>query len=101
MCGQKLWVRDSDVNKRGRCPNCKKAFNLPAQCKQVRGLLSMDETQPVCTVFEQSKISLESAVRELLSSVGADFDHLNDSSDNLDDSIYNKATVQVEIQEEE
>ena len=27
-CAQKLWVRDSDVDKRGRCPSCKKAFTV-------------------------------------------------------------------------
>lgn len=30
-CGQKLWVRDLDVGRNGRCPQCKKVFVLPAQ----------------------------------------------------------------------
>jgi len=49
-CGQKLWIRDSDVGKRGRCPNCKKAFDIPAQIALLREQLLLPESVQVRSV---------------------------------------------------
>ena len=100
LCGQKIWVRDADVNKRGRCPNCKKAFNLPAQDKQIRSLLSLNESTSVCTVFEQSKLSVESAVRALLASVVGDIEPSYLGVEGLDGEALKQATLRVELQDE-
>ena len=43
-CGQKLWVRDADLDKRGRCPNCKKGFTLPAQDQHVKATLRLRDS---------------------------------------------------------
>ena len=46
-CGQKLWVREPDQGKRGRCPNCHKAFTLPSQESYFRTALQLSEAAPV------------------------------------------------------
>lgn len=46
-CGQKLWVRDPDEGKRGRCPNCRKAFQLPSQASYLRAALQLSEATPI------------------------------------------------------
>lgn len=43
-CGQKLWVRDQDGGKRGRCPNCKKSFDLPSQEDHLKAQLELPES---------------------------------------------------------
>ncbi|MCF7837288.1 MAG: hypothetical protein K9N49_01535, partial [Candidatus Marinimicrobia bacterium] len=53
-CGQKLWVRDSDVGKQGRCPKCKWAFALPSQAAHVKTHLTLPETVPVISVLKSS-----------------------------------------------
>ena len=65
-CGQKLWVRDSDVNKRGRCPNCKKAFILPSQGDHVRMRLEADVTIPLASIQGGNHASIQAAFRSIL-----------------------------------
>ena len=65
-CGQKLWVRDSDVSKRGRCPNCKKAFILPSQSDHVRGQLSVEDHVPLANVHGGNGTSIKAAFRTIL-----------------------------------
>ena len=65
-CGQKLWVRDSDVNKRGRCPNCKKAFNLPSQSDHVRDTLEVESGTNLASVKGGEPDSLKEAFRKIL-----------------------------------
>jgi hypothetical protein len=49
-CGQKLWVRDTDEGKRGRCPNCKTAFRLPSQLQHAKSELNLPDEVPVTRV---------------------------------------------------
>lgn len=51
-CGQKLWVRDEDRGRNGRCPHCKKTFVLPAQTAHLKSVLMTPETIPLITVLE-------------------------------------------------
>lgn len=64
-CGQKLWIRDSDVGKRGRCPNCKKAFDIPAQVDLLREQLLLPDSIEVRTVSPSDS----GPVREVLGSL--------------------------------
>lgn len=66
FCGQKLWVRDADLDKRGRCPTCKKGFTLPRQEDQIINLLGLKQTAPVYRVIHEEPSSLMAAVRILL-----------------------------------
>lgn len=66
-CGQKLWVRDADVDKRGRCPHCRKGFTLPEQEDHVRRSLRLPEAVPVCRIVRNDPGSLASPMRKALS----------------------------------
>ena len=50
FCGQKLWVRDADNDKRGRCPSCRKAFTLPSQTVLVQRQFDLPGSFPVAIV---------------------------------------------------
>lgn len=63
-CGQKLWVRDADIGKRGRCPTCKKPFKLPSQVDLMRSQLALPDT---VTATQVSKNDRESCMQALLS----------------------------------
>jgi hypothetical protein len=65
-CGQKLWVRDTDVDKRGRCPNCKKAFILPSQSDHVRDQLQVEANIPLANIHGGNGASLKAAFRSIL-----------------------------------
>lgn len=51
-CGQKLWVRDEDQGRAGRCPHCKKTFVLPGQAAHIRSLLMLPDSVPLVTVTQ-------------------------------------------------
>ncbi|MFP6905382.1 MAG: hypothetical protein VCG02_09200 [Verrucomicrobiota bacterium] len=69
-CGQKLWVRDTDVGKRGRCPNCKKAFMLPDQAEHIRAELALDPGISITRVEGGNISSSKSAMRMLVDQLG-------------------------------
>ncbi len=50
-CCQKLWVRDEDQGRVGRCPHCKKNFVLPAQAVLIKQHLMLPASLPVVTVM--------------------------------------------------
>ena len=64
-CGQKLWVRDTDEGKRGRCPNCKTAFHLPSQPQHVKTELSLHGEIPVARVVGKDARSCRNALENL------------------------------------
>lgn len=69
-CGQKLWVRDTDEGKRGRCPNCRQAFPLPSQVDHVRRELTLPDGVPITQVAQGDLPSCRDAlgkVKSLLS----------------------------------
>lgn len=50
-CSQKLWVRDEDKGRVGRCPHCKKTFVLPVQAALLKQHLMLPDSMPVVTVM--------------------------------------------------
>lgn len=66
FCGQKLWVRDADLDKRGRCPSCKKGFTLPKQEDQVIHLLGLKQDAPVYRVTHEDSSSAAAVLRVFL-----------------------------------
>lgn len=50
-CSQKLWVRDEDQGRVGRCPHCKKTFVLPAQAALIKQHLMLPASLPVVTIM--------------------------------------------------
>jgi predicted RNA-binding Zn-ribbon protein involved in translation (DUF1610 family) len=93
-CGQKLWVRDTDINKRGRCPNCKKAFKLPAQAGHLKSQLMLPDSVPVLNVVRGNKSSCRGAVSSLVGRVAGRID----TDMEADRDAIKKATVRVQIQ---
>lgn len=65
-CGQKIWVRDADVDKRGRCPNCKKGFTLPRQDDHVGRALKLKEGVEIHRVERGNPASISAPLRALL-----------------------------------
>ena len=57
-CGQKLWVCDTDQDKRGRCPNCKKGFTLPQQEAHLSQSLGLRSSVPVRKIIQGDPASL-------------------------------------------
>ena len=66
FCGQKLWVRDADVDKRGRCPNCKKGFTLPMQEDHLSSQLMLRDAIQVKKVFRGNPSSVGAPLKALL-----------------------------------
>lgn len=97
-CGQKLWVRDSDVGKRGRCPNCKKPFKLPAQSNLIRAQLMIPDTVGVSVVVRGDQDSLQEAMTALCSRITGDFVATEIP---IDEEILKKTTVRVQIQSDD
>lgn len=98
VCGQKLWVRDSDASKRGRCPNCKKAFILPDQVAHIRAQLALADSVEVVRVTSGKKDSVQDAVKRLLQYVG---DGLIPAPENLDQNVLKQSTIRVQINPED
>jgi DNA-directed RNA polymerase subunit RPC12/RpoP len=69
-CGQKLWVRDADTDRAGRCPHCKKMFRLPSQQANVRSLLSLPPDVAVSYVSQGNPPACAHAVAELVGKIG-------------------------------
>jgi predicted RNA-binding Zn-ribbon protein involved in translation (DUF1610 family) len=65
-CGQKIWVRDADLDKRGRCPGCKKGFTLPQQEAHVTSALKLPETVPVRRITRGDPASLSGPLQAML-----------------------------------
>lgn len=97
-CGQKLWVRDTDVGKRGRCPNCKKAFKLPSQAGHLKAQLMLPDAVPTVTVVRGKPASCRVAIASLLAYLkGA----IVTEAVKIDQETLKKTTVRVQVQDTE
>lgn len=95
-CGQKLWVRDSDVGKRGRCPNCKKAFKLPSQAGHLKSQLMLPDAVPAITVVRGKPASCRGALASLMSYLTGT---IVPKTEGLDQETLKKTTVRVQLSE--
>lgn len=68
-CGQKLWLRDTDVGRRGRCPNCKKPFVILSQADHIKAQLMLADGVPIMRVVRGDFGLFEKAISALLKSV--------------------------------
>jgi predicted RNA-binding Zn-ribbon protein involved in translation (DUF1610 family) len=95
-CGQKLWVRDTDIGKRGRCPNCKKAFKLPSQAGHLKSQLMLPDAVPALTVVRDKASSCRGALASLIAHfAGA----IVPSVEKMDSETLKKTTVRVQVQD--
>jgi len=95
-CGQKLWLRDTDVTKRGRCPNCKKPFVILSQGDHLKSQLMLPETMNCIKVVRNDVESFESAMVELLETYDVGIKPLD--TDSSDEAAKN-ATMRIQIQD--
>jgi hypothetical protein len=93
-CGQKLWVRDSDEGKRGRCPNCRKAFPLPSQAGHVRQEMGLPDVVPITRIIHGSSASCRNALAEVKSHLIGGW---VDEGEAVDPEALLKKTVRVEL----
>ncbi len=94
VCGQKLWVRDTDENKRGRCPNCKRAFRLPSQAQHVKSELGLPDGVPLNRVIRGNATSCRNALSNFKGHlVGG----LVSSEKTIDPTVLLKATARIEV----
>jgi DNA-directed RNA polymerase subunit RPC12/RpoP len=68
-CSQKLWVRDADAGRAGRCPHCKKTFLLPKQADNVRGLLDLPKDLEVSYTSQGNVQTCSHALSELINKI--------------------------------
>lgn len=64
-CGQKLWLRDTDVGKRGRCPNCKKPFIILSQLDYFKTQLMLPDNVLVQYAIREDAVSCANAMNKL------------------------------------
>ncbi len=93
VCGQKLWVRDSDAGKRGRCPNCKKAFTLPDQVRHLRAQLALPDSIPVLRIKSGDQASAREALENLLAQLA---EGLQDVP-GMDENVLKQSTIRVQV----
>jgi len=95
-CGQKLWLRDTDVGKRGRCPNCSKPFVILSQADHLKTQLLLPDGMPCLKVICKDTDSFRNAVVKLLETQASGITPA-DASVNLD--ALKHATVRIQVQD--
>ena len=65
-CGQKLWLRDTDIAKRGRCPNCTKPFVILSQGDHLKSQLILPDKVETLKVTRSNPESFQTALIKLL-----------------------------------
>lgn len=95
-CGQKLWLRDTDIGKRGRCPNCSKPFVILSQADHLKTQLLLPEGMPCIKVIRKDNDSFRAAVAKLLESEATGLTPA-DASISMD--AFKHATVRIQVQD--
>ena len=93
-CGQKLWVRDQDIGKRGRCPNCKRAFRLPAQDEHLKSQLLVPDAIPVLSVDHGKPDSSMAVMNGLVERLGGE---LAASQETFDPDVLKQTTMRIQV----
>jgi len=91
-CGQKLWVRDQDVGKRGRCPNCKRPFRLPAQEEHLKAQLLLPDAMQILVVDRGDLDSCRNSVARLLQQASAGI-----TDKTFDPDVLKQTTMRIQV----
>ncbi|MDD5676945.1 MAG: hypothetical protein PHW60_03010 [Kiritimatiellae bacterium] len=94
-CGQKLWLRDTDVAKRGRCPNCTKPFIILSQGDHLKSQLMLPDKVAVFKGIRNNPESFKTVLLKLLDSTPAG---IKPADLNISDEASKNATVRIQIQ---
>jgi len=95
-CGQKLWLRDTDVGKRGRCPNCSKPFVIQSQADYLKSQLLFPESMLCVKIVSKDPDSFRSALGKLLEIISTGVMPY-DASVSMD--ALKHSTVRIQIQD--
>ena len=95
-CGQQLWLRDTDIGKRGRCPNCKKPFIILSQGDHLKSQLILPESVPIIKLARIDADAFKLAIAQLLDSLSVG---IKPSLDEVTAEAMKNATVRVQVQE--
>ncbi|MCA1807859.1 MAG: hypothetical protein ABR497_00880 [Kiritimatiellia bacterium] len=95
-CGQKLWLRDTDVGKRGRCPNCKKPFVISSQQDHLKSQLALPDSVTVLQTVRKDRESFTSAMLSLLKSLSLG---IKPTGEEVNVEALKNATMRIQIQE--
>jgi hypothetical protein len=95
-CGQKLWLRDIDIGKRGRCPNCKKPFIILSQADHLKSQLMLPETIPIIKLVRTDREAFKLAIAQLLDSMSVG---IKPAAAATSAEALKNATARVQIQE--
>ncbi|MGI6086918.1 MAG: hypothetical protein ACOYCD_03060 [Kiritimatiellia bacterium] len=95
-CGQKLWLRDTDVNKRGRCPNCKKPFVIMSQQDHLKTQLMLPESVALMQTVRNNPETFQAGMTQLLEALSFGIKP-QDQTDTVE--ALKNATMRIQIQE--
>lgn len=95
-CGQKLWLRDTDIGKRGRCPNCSKPFVILSQADHLKTHLLLPEGMPCIKVIRKDNDSFRAAVAKLLESEASG---ITPADASVSMEALKHATVRIQVQD--
>lgn len=95
-CGQKLWLRDNDIGKRGRCPNCKKPFIILSQSDHLKSQLMLPESVPIIKLVRTDTESFRLAIAQLLDAMSVG---IKPAAADLTAEALKNATVRVQVQD--
>lgn len=94
-CGQKLWLRDTDVAKRGRCPNCTKPFVILSQGDHLKSQLMLPDKVEAFKVMCNNPESFQTALIKLFGGAPAG---IKPADLSVSDEALKNATVRIQIQ---
>lgn len=94
-CGQKLWLRDTDIAKRGRCPNCIKPFVILSQGEHLKSQLILPDNVETFKVTRSNPESFQAALIKLFAGVPAG---IKPADLSINDEALKNATVRIQIQ---
>ncbi len=97
-CGQKLWIRDADVGKKGKCSNCKDSFTLRSQETIIRDQLKISDSIPINRIIQGNQELCRNA---LSSFIGESAALIKSSSEKINPEVLKQTTARVEIQAED
>jgi hypothetical protein len=94
-CGQKLWLRDTDIAKRGRCPNCTKPFVILSQGDHLKSQLILPDKVEAFKVTRSNPESFQAALIKLFGGMPAG---IKPADLSVNDEALSNATVRIQIQ---
>ncbi|MDZ4199533.1 MAG: hypothetical protein U1E27_09640 [Kiritimatiellia bacterium] len=95
-CGQKLWMSEEDKGKRGRCPNCRAAFEIPTPSDYLRERLLLPDALPILNVTIGNPALGRGALVNLLSRTAVRFAPPDQAQK---EAYLKQATVPIQVED--